>query len=931
MVALFVDVDGAEHKADPAWRAAESSKIAAALAALPGGFCYQTRGGYRIAWRLASPVTIASADDAARWRIFYWRTLLALSRRFGLEGDPACADWTRLYRLPHATRDEGGKPEDLPTEGDPELRQPLALDIEAADLAADLTEARRLEAAHPAEKDERGKTRVAAPWSAAVKALALEAGEREPEGGASLPLEDARPVDGPAEPSPRTTKARPSSEASSNQRPRITREDRERLWADRALGRMAGDLAATTRGGRNNAARDAALVLGHYAPHLLDPSDIERALLAACGRNGLVRDDGRDTPLTTIRSAISDGMSEPKRPPVSEDRAPRERRQTTHTEGAPMPTEHDQADEEHSPPPQLDPWRYHPSDIGNGERFAAHHGKNLRHCPKWGKWLVWDGRRWAEDERNDVRRRAKITALSIYQEGRSLRGGDEREQARRKTLAAWAARSEGRDRCEAMIAMAQSEPGIPVVPSELDRDPWLLNVKNGTIDLRTGKLRPHRREDLITKLAPVVYNPTAEAPHFHVFLSSITAGDQELQGFLQRFFGYALTGETTEHVLVMAYGTGSNGKSTLLKAFLELLGDYAYQAPADLIMAKKGETHPTDQTGLFGRRLAVCMETPEGRSIDEARMKALTGGDLITARRMREDFWTFTPTHKLILATNHKPVIRTTDHGTWRRQKLVPFTVQIPSDKQDKGLPEKLNTEAPGLLRWAVEGCLAWQRQGLGEPDVVKVATAGWREESDPLAAFLAAECELGEGFKVPVTDLFAAYERFATSNDDDAMSKQAFGRRLTERGMVSYRTKTARMWGGLRLRERVTMTIGDGYFRHEQLKRVSPSGEPGNNRHLSSSVTQEPAENTTSPSPSPPAPESESPPLAPPRVLGELAPGEARVCLSPGVRAALEKRRQAAQSASPTPPPASVQRTTPANDPTPVPANLAAGWEPLK
>jgi P4 family phage/plasmid primase-like protien len=515
------------------------------------------------------------------------------------------------------------------------------------------------------------------------------------------------------------------------------------------------------------------------------------------------------------------------------------------TEGGPMPEhEHDQEGEKQAPA-SPDPWRYHTSDLGNGERFAAQHGRDLRHCPRWGKWLVWDGFRWAEDDRNWVRARAKVTALSIYQEGRLLRDDDERGQARRKALAAWAAKSEGRDRCEAMVAMAQSEPGISIVPRELDRDPWLLNVENGTLDLRTGKLRPHRREDLITKLAPVTYDPEAEAPTFQAFLDAITNHDIELQGFLQRFFGYALTGEIREHVLVMAYGTGSNGKSTLLKAFLDLLGDYAYQAPADLIMAKKGETHPTDQAGLFGRRLAVCMETPEGRSMDEARMKALTGGDLITARRMREDFWTFAPTHKLILATNHKPNIRTTDHGTWRRQKLVPFTVQIPSEKQDKTLPAKLTAEASGLLRWAVEGCLAWQQVGLGEPAAVKAATDGWRQESDPVGAFLTEKCELGEGFDVKAAELYAAYEQFARNSDEDPMSKQAFGRRLTERGLVSSRTKSERTWRGLRLR--VTVTDGDSYFRDDYANTDSPSAEPETNGHHPSSVTPPPVSGVTS------------------------------------------------------------------------------------
>jgi putative DNA primase/helicase len=220
-------------------------------------------------------------------------------------------------------------------------------------------------------------------------------------------------------------------------------------------------------------------------------------------------------------------------------------------------------------------------------------------------------------------------------------------------------------------------------------------------------------------------------------------------------------------------------------------------------MAKKGETHPTDQAGLFGRRLAVCMETPEGRSMDEARMKALTGGDLITARRMREDFWTFAPTHKLILATNHKPNIRTTDHGTWRRQKLVPFTVQIPERETRQNPSGETHQQRPlGLLRWAVEGCLAWQRRGLGEPEAVKTATAEWREESDPLAAFLTVECELGGDFQVEASRLFAAYERFAADNDDESMSKQAFGRRLTERGMASGKgTGGVRQWLGIKLR----------------------------------------------------------------------------------------------------------------------------------
>ena len=444
---------------------------------------------------------------------------------------------------------------------------------------------------------------------------------------------------------------------------------------------------------------------------------------------------------------------------------------------------------------------FKPTDTGNAERFCAQHGHDVRFCAKWGKWLVWTGQRWAEDDHLRVEHLAKHTVRSIYREAGAIEGFDDTAQAQRKELGSWARKSEARDRRRAMIELARSEEGIPVAPAELDHDPWALCTENGTLDLQTGELRPHRREDLITKLAPVPYDPAATCPLFLAFLDRITASNRELQTFLQRFLGYCLTGVIREHVLVMAWGSGANGKSTLLKTFLALLGDYAYQAPADLILAKKGETHPTDQTGLFGRRFVVCMETPEGRPMDEARMKALTGGDSITARRMHEDFWSFEPTHKLVLGTNHRPTIRTTDHGTWRRQKLVPFTVTIPDHEQDKALAEKLRSEFAGILRWAVEGCLAWQREGLGEPAAVRDATSAWRQESDPLASFLAAECELGEGYEVEVGALYAAFERCARETSDEVLSKQAFGRRLTERGVGAARRETARLRLGVRLR----------------------------------------------------------------------------------------------------------------------------------
>ncbi|MCE7892310.1 MAG: hypothetical protein DYH12_21840 [Sorangiineae bacterium PRO1] len=569
-------------------------------------------------------------------------------------------------------------------------------------------------------------------------------------------------------------------------------------------------------------------------------------------------------------------------PPRSAKPAPKAPRRTA-PKPAPDPTPepaHVDVEPGDETAPALDPWRFHATDTGNAERLVALHGRDIRYCTKWGKWLAWDGRRWAEDEHNVTRHRAKLTALSIYREAGTITGVDDRSQARRKELATWASKSEARDRREAMVALAQSEPGVSISPTILDADPWLLNVENGTLNLKTGQLQPHRREDMITKLAPVVYDPHAEAPVFLAFLDSITRGDKELQSFLQRFFGFSLTGETIEHLLVSCWGHGSNGKSTLLKIFLRLLGDYAYQAPADLLMAKKNDSHPTDKAGLFKKRLVCCLETPPGRAMDETQMKALTGGDLVTARRMREDFWTFEPTHKLIIATNHKPQVRTTDHGTWRRQKLVPFTVQIPKGEQDKQLPHKLAAEFPGILRWALEGCLAWQREGdLGEPAVVQAATQAWRDESDPLGAFLASECELGEAFRAETSGLFAAYQRFNADNDGEPMTKQAFGRRLTERGLAVVRsTGGMRLWCGVRLKprghQRPTasdgVTVSDGYFRDNRSSEDSHEGDPGTKRHYPSSVTQETSGKTRKhPSGEPPKPPATPPP--PPSDLARL------------------------------------------------------------
>ena len=254
------------------------------------------------------------------------------------------------------------------------------------------------------------------------------------------------------------------------------------------------------------------------------------------------------------------------------------------------------------------------TDYGNAERMVARHGCDLRYCHPWSKWLVWDERRWRIDDTAEVVRRAKLTVRATYKEAWKLRTTDDR-----KALANWAVRSESTDRLRGMITLAQSEAGIPVLPDELDVDPWLLNVENGVVDLRTGDLHPHRREHLITKLAPVPYDPTASAPIWETFIGRIFDCDAELIGFVQRFVGYSLTGDTSEQCFAYCYGTGANGKSTLLTVLREVLGDYAQTMPIETLLHQgRGSGIPNDLARLKGTRLVTATEADEGRRLRKA-------------------------------------------------------------------------------------------------------------------------------------------------------------------------------------------------------------------------------------------------------------------------------------------------------------------------
>jgi putative DNA primase/helicase len=422
------------------------------------------------------------------------------------------------------------------------------------------------------------------------------------------------------------------------------------------------------------------------------------------------------------------------------------------------------------------------TDSANAKRLAREHGDVIRYCDPWSTFLVFEGRRWAIDNTRKVEALAKAVAQHVWTEAGELLPKVESAKLANELLA-FAKTTSNAKGIRDMLALVRSEPGIAILPDQLDQDPWLLNVQNGTVDLRTQKLRSHRREDYITRLCPVEFQAGADCPLWCKFLRDITGDNQRLIDFLRRMVGFSLTGTTLDHVLLFLYGTGANGKSTFINTLLALFGDYAMQAPPELLMAKKHEAHPTERADLYGKRFVACVETEDDRRFAESLVKSLTGGDKIRARRCREDFWEFTATHKVWVAGNYKPGVRGTDYGMWRRIKLVPFTVTIPDAQQDRGLPAKLLGELPGILNWALLGCKEWQAGGLGEPEEVRDATAEYRSEMDVVGQFLDECCMVDATTRARAAAIYAAYRKWADETGERVISQKRFGTRLTDRG----------------------------------------------------------------------------------------------------------------------------------------------------
>jgi len=330
----------------------------------------------------------------------------------------------------------------------------------------------------------------------------------------------------------------------------------------------------------------------------------------------------------------------------------------------------------------------------------------------------------------------------------------------------------------------------------------LLNVQNGTLDLNTGKLRPHSRAALLTKLSPISYDAAATCPTWEAFLLRVMGGRVHLVDFLRRAVGYTLTGRTDEQCLFLLYGTGANGKSTFLDTLGALLAEYSTQSDFETFEAKdkSGGGASSDLARLAGARLVMAVEAESGRRLAESRIKQITGGDMIAARFLFSEFFEFKPQFKLFLAANHKPEVRNNDEGIWRRIKLIPFEEYIKPAERDPRLMEKLRAELPGILAWAVRGCLEWQADGLATPAEVEAATASYREDMDRLGAFFEDCCLFGRQYRATARDLYGAYEGWCESNGERPMPQRSFGLRLAERSLRQAKSAGLRVWEGIGL-----------------------------------------------------------------------------------------------------------------------------------
>jgi len=452
-------------------------------------------------------------------------------------------------------------------------------------------------------------------------------------------------------------------------------------------------------------------------------------------------------------------------------------------------------------------WDFPLTDYGNAERLVLLFGQDLRYCHPWKQWLVWDRCRWVEDATAEVIRCAKQTVRKMYADAVKIQDSDRRDKALKHARA-----TEKQAGLNAMINLASSELGIPVLPEELDANPLLLNLRNGTYDLENCVLRKHRREDLLTKLCQVDYDPDAKCPTWEAFQRQATGGNQDLIEFKQRLIGYSLSGVVREKcALFIYYGKTDRGKTTEAELLREMLGDYAGQISIKSIMEQRfqngGSAASPDIAGLRGKRLVTCSEPAKGVHLDEAKIKYLTSMGTVQARHLHKEFFEFPQTWKFIMDCNDKPVIRSDDGAIWNRIRLVPWEYDLPEGAMDKSLPDKLRAELPGILVWAIHGWelyrgrITGQCPGLKIAEAVTRATSEYRSEMDVIGRFISERCIVGDYAMVGCAKLYETYKNWCSeTGEKDIETLTSFGIHLRDLGYRKEKKEKGLMYEGIGL-----------------------------------------------------------------------------------------------------------------------------------
>ncbi|WP_330083306.1 phage/plasmid primase, P4 family [Methylocystis iwaonis] len=445
----------------------------------------------------------------------------------------------------------------------------------------------------------------------------------------------------------------------------------------------------------------------------------------------------------------------------------------------------------------VDPTQFRQTDAGNAQLFVGMFGKDLRYVEAWRRWMFWNGLRWIEA--SDIALTPLATQVTEHMFAWAATLMDEpRDKLRKHAMA-----TEKKERLRAMIDLAKGDERIRAEPSLFDANPWLLGCGEATFNLRKKKGHRPKRKDYITKSTGTLPDPNADCPNWLALLDWAFGGDAETIEHFQHIAGYILTGEVSEEKLFAFFGGGGNGKTTIVMTLFEMLGDYAGKARSDLLtqsQGQKGAASP-DVAELHGKRLVIVSETDDNCALAEAQVKAITSNEPITARKLHRDLFTFMPTHKTVLMTNHRPFVKGTDDGIWRRLNIIHFNAQITEDQKDPRFREdKLRPELPAILAWAIRGCFMWQHDGLKPSAAVKASTNNYRSEMDFMAQWLAERTVADPQASTTRSDAYSDYKDWAQMEGAPVLGNRRFAEEMHARGFQAGKSHGVRLYRGLRM-----------------------------------------------------------------------------------------------------------------------------------